>query len=291
MRFGKLTALAGVTILALALVIGCSDDDSSTSSDQTFGSLTDPEFIPVKAQIDTALTTIVNDIASSFGNLYVAPGDDSVIIAQLSPPSINPDPDADPDVIHTYLNGWHYIYAYYDGEVYFSAISDSIQYIIAGDPVENPGVSVDALHVINNWAFTALDQAVTHTDYEGRDEFVVTKLDEAISAVSGTSEYSIQYAFIGVDTTMTTTFTFDMTFTDLQVSKEFLGWVSGCPTSGEMVFSINEGSVWTNAANEGEDHTIWSVGVTFTDGSVVVNAGNGTENWRYEADVCTVVAQ
>ena len=237
------------------------------------------------------MTTIVNDIASSFGNLYVQPGDDSSIIAQLSPPSVDPDPNADPDVIHTYTDGWHYIYAYYDGEVYFSAISDSIQYSIAGDPVESPSVSVDGLHIINNWAFTTLNQAVTHTDYEGRDEFLVTKLDEAISAVSGTSEYSIQYSFIGTDTTMTTTFTFDMTVTDLQISKEILGWTSGCPTSGELVFSINHGIVWSNASTEGEDHTIWSIGVTFTDGSVVVNAGNGTENWRYETDICTTPGQ
>ncbi len=289
MRLGKLTALAGlvVALFALALIWGCSDDDSPTASN--LGDLTDPEFVPVKAQVDSTLGTIIADWLNGFNNLYVRPGDTTSVGAQLSPPVADPGDEIDPDtLLSTYSDGWHYVYATYTGSVYFSRTKDSIRYQVDSSPVQNPSASVDFLHIIDNWEFTALDDQVSHTDYSGRHNIQFVDLDTDVATITGDGNSRVIDYYIGVDTTMTHDFNFaTIDFDQVQIAGTPGGWVNSCPTAGEIDFDLTYTTSWTNALTSGADTTTFDINVEYEDGTAKVRAFDGTTKWYYTLDLCT----
>ncbi len=290
MRFGKLTALTGVLIIALALVYGCSDDKTTSTPTVTYGSIDDPNFVPVKAQIDSALSVFVGDILVGFDNLYASPGDTVSIRAELlMPPFVVPDPNAGLDtLIAIYENGWHYVYATYVGNVYNARVIDSIQFQIDGTPTQDPSYHVDQVHFINNWEFTAINPDVSHVDFTGRNDFDYTNLDQSTATINGTIDNNVEGVYIGVDTTMTNAFTFSFTATNVQVPKTYHGWKASCPTAGTLDMTMTHTFSWTNAVTEGNGATEWTIQVTFNDGTATVTASNSVATWRYEYDVCQV---
>lgn len=289
MQLGKLTVLTGVIIISMALIFGCSSDKKTVTPTITYGSLDDPEFVPVKTQIDNTVITMVEDILSGFANLYVAPGDTSSVQHQLTPPATQPDPDADPDVlIAIYENGWHFVYATYTGDVYYAETKDSVQFLADGTPVQQPSGEVDFIHYIDTWTFTALDQEVTHADFEGRNEFQLANLDQPVAVINGTTTNSVNTYFINGDTSMTNLFEFDIDVTDLNVPEVIGQWITGCPQSGVLDITLSNTFFWTNATTIGVGVVSWDIGVSFNDGTATVTATNGTTTWRYECEVCGI---
>lgn len=289
MRLGKLTALTGVIFISIAVFFGCSSDKKTVTPTITYGSLDDPEFVPVKTQIDNTITNLVNDIVAGFDNLYVVPGDTSSVQNQLTPPAFEPDPDADPDVlIAIYENGWHFVYATFTGDIYYAEIKDSIQFQIDGVPVQQPNSSVDYIHFIDSWVFEALNQDVTHIDYTGRNNFVLSDLDQTVAVINGTTNHEVDTYFINGDTSMTNLFAFNVAVTDLNIPKASGQWISGCPQSGTLEIVLADTFEWTNATSSGSGTIDWEVDVTFEDGNATVVATNGDDIWRYECEVCTV---
>ncbi len=289
MRLGKLTVLTGVIIISMAVLYGCSFDKTTTTPTMTYGSLDDPEFVPVKAQIDNTVSTIVDDIVAGCSNLYVAPGDTSSVQNQLTPPATQPDPEIDPDVlIAIYENGWHFVYATYTGDVYYSQITDSIMFQIDDTPVQNPTTEVDFIHYIDNWTFTAINQDVSHNDFAGRNDFQIAGLDQTVAVINGSTTNSIETNYIDSDTSMTNLYTFDVIATDLNVPKILSQWNSGCPQSGTLNIGMSNVYNWTDATTEGTGGADWAINVSFNDGNATVTANNGDVTWRYECEVCTI---
>ena len=289
MRLGKITALTGVIIISIAVLFGCSKDTKTVTPTVTYGSLDDPEFVPVKTQIDNTVTNLFNDVLAGFNNLYVAPGDTSSVQNQLTPPAIDPDPDANPDVLITiYENGWHFVYAAFTGDVYYAELKDSIQFQIDGVPVQQPSSSVDFIHFIDRWIFEALDQDVTHVDYTGRNDFEISDLDQSVAVINGTTSHEVDTYFINGDTTMTNLFAFDITVAGLNISKVSGQWISGCPQSGSLEIVLTNSFEWTNATSNGSGTINWEIDITFDDGTATVVATNGTKTWRYECEMCTI---
>jgi hypothetical protein len=287
MWFGRLTALCGIVLLAVVGIVGCSDDETTAPPSVTYGSLDDPQFVPIKAQIDDALTNFVGDVVAGFDNLYVRPGDTASVRADLTPPSTVPDPNADPDILVVlYQNGWHFVYATYTGDVYQSRLADSIQYQIDGTPVEEPSGSVDYIHFITNWTFTALDPNVSHINYTGRTEFELANLDLNAAVVNGAAARTLEVAYIANDTTMNNVFSFNGTVENLTVPKAELGWSSGCPISGTIDMTLAHVFSWSNGATFGVGGRNWTIAVTFDDGTATVTADNGETTWRYTGQVC-----
>jgi hypothetical protein len=292
MRLGKLTALTGVMIISIAVIFGCSSDKSTPTGGTTYGSIDDPEFVPVKEQIDNTVTTLIEDILAGFNNLYVAPGDTSSVQNLLTPPATQPDPEADPDVLITiYENGWHFVYATYTGDVYYAEIGDSIQFRVDGVPVREPGTNVDYIHYIDNWQFTALDQEVTHIDFEGRNEFQIANLDQNVAVINGSTWTTVETNYMGLDTSMTNLFAFDVTIADINVPKVVGQWVTACPLSGTVTMDLSDTFEWTGPQSSGNGSIDWTVNVVFDDGNATVTATNGNDNWRYTCEVCVVPSE
>jgi len=289
MRLGKLTALTGVIIISIAVLFGCSSDEKTVTPTVTYGSLDDPEFVPVKTQIDNTVTNLVNDVVAGFNNLYVAPGDTTSVQNQLTPPAIDPDPNADPDVLITiYENGWHFVYASYTGDVYYAELKDSIMFQIDGVPVQEPTTSVDYIHFIDSWTFEALNQDVSHIDYTGRNDFTLDNLEQNVAVVNGTTNHAVDIYYINGDTSMTNQFAFDVTVTNLNIPQIHDQWITGCPHSGTLTIGLTDTYAWTNATSNGNGTVNWDVDVTFNSGTATVEATNGAQTWRYTCEVCTI---
>jgi len=289
MRFGKLTALTGVLIILLAVLYGCSDDKTTSIPPVTYGSIDDPEFVPVKAQVDTVLSGFVRDVLTGLDNMYVQPGDTISVRTALTPPSVQPDLNAAPDtLLAVYQNGWHFIYATYTGQLYHSRLRDSIQFQVDGLPVQMLDPDVDFVHYIHNWTFTALDPNVTHADYTGRNEFEISDLDQQTAVINGSTANTLELVYIAPDTTMTNTFSFNFTATDVTVPQVAGGWYSGCPRTGTLNMTLSHVFSWTNNVSFGSRANNWTATVTFDDGTATVTATNGEQTWRYECHICTI---
>ena len=287
MRLGFLTTLAGLMVLAVALIGGCSSDDRSISAPPVvYGSNDDPEFVPVKAQIDSVLGDVVGDVFDGLDELGTAPGEPENARADLSPSRDNPI-DTDPDtLIVVYLNDWYFVYACHRGPVYYALRRDSLQYQIDGTPVEIPNSNVDLIHVIDNWTFTAVNQNVSHVDYAGRNEFVISDLDQLTAQITGTANHNIAADYIGTDTSLTACFSFNATVTNLAVTKVGDTWSSGCPSSGGVAMTLAYVFSWSNGTSIGNGSSTWEVTATFDDGEATVTASNGETTWQYQCQVC-----
>ncbi len=289
MRFGKLTALTGVFIIALALMFGCSDDKTTSTPTVTYGSIDDPAFAPVKVQIDSTLSIFVGDILVGFDNLYAYPGDTISVRAEMTPPFVVPDQTAGLDtLIAVYENGWHYIYATYAGTVYNARVMDSIQYNIDGTPTQELSHEIDNVHFINNWEFTAVNPDVTHTDFMGRNDFDYAGLNLSTATINGTVNNNVEAVYIGVDTTMTHDFDFNFTAANVMVPITNRGWRASCPSAGTLDMTLTHTYYWTNAVTEGQGSTEWTIQVTFDNGRATITASNSVTTWRYECEVCQV---
>lgn len=291
MRFGKLTALTGVLLVMLVVIYGCSDDKTTSTPAVTYGSLDDPVFVPIKAQIDNEVDQLLTDMLSGFDNMYVMPGDTSSVRAQLTPPLQEPEPDADPDtLIADFQDGWYFVYATYTGEVYHSRIADSIMYCLDGLPVERPTGGIDYIHFISSWTFTALDPTVTHVNFTGRNDFQFSNLDHSVSTINGNTVNTVEVVQIDPDITETNVFGFFVTVSNLNVPKESGGWYAACPQSGTLNFTLSHISIesWTGGAVYATSSAEWTVTVGFNNGTATVTASNGEGTWRYTSEVCTI---
>jgi len=289
MRFGKLTALTGVLLIALFVFYGCSNDKTTSTPTVTYGSIDDPEFVPVKTRIDSTLTIFIGDILVGFDNLYAYPDDTVSVRAELTPPFVVPDGTAGVDtLIALYDNGWYYVYATYTGNLYSARVTDSIQYQSNGTPVQDLSANIDFVHFINKWEFTAVNPDITHTDFDGRNNFTYANLDQSVSTINGETVNNVEAVYIGVDTTMTNNFDFSFTAANVQVARTIHGWKASCPVAGTLDMTMTHTYSWTHADTQGSGSGEWTIQVTFDNGTATITASNGTSNWRYECEICQV---
>jgi len=288
MRFGKLTALTGILIMIAAGMYGCSDDKSTSTPAITYGPIDDPVFVPVKAQIDDAITTFVNDMRDGFENYYVAPGDWTTIRAQMMPPAIEPDLGADPEtLIVIYQNDWHFVYATFLGDAFRSRVACSTQYQIDGIPVEDPQASVDFIHDIDNWRIMALDTDISHTNYTGRNDFQIANLDQNTATINGVTSNTVEIVYVDADSTMSDVYSFVFTVNNINVPRQDGEWESGCPCSGTLQMTLSHTYNWDNSITFGTGADGWNINVVFTNGIATVTADNGSDVWLYDIQVCT----
>ncbi|MDD4052011.1 MAG: hypothetical protein PHR28_08960 [candidate division Zixibacteria bacterium] len=290
MRFGTLTALAASLLVIMALAIGCSDDDATAPS-ITYGDNDDPVFVPVQAQIDEVLSSIVGDFAGGMGSLYTVIGDTVSVRAELMPPWMVPNPDEEPvdTLIAGYANDWHYVYASYLGNAYRSTYRDSLQYRIDGTPVEHPTTGVDYVHTIKSWDITGLNQNVSHLDLNGRSDYVLADLDQTVASIEGSAHHMTEATYVATDTSFIGNFSFDITVDGVEVTKAPTGWLNACPTSGSIALVLSHVYTWTSANASGNGSGNWTITAVFVNGAATVTAANGTDTWQYTCDVCEPV--
>lgn len=290
MRLSIVTALAGIIVVLMALVVGCSSKQTTTSPTITYGELNDPEFVLVKVQVDSVLTNIVSNVLSGLNNLSVAPGDTNSVQILMSPPSIEPEPDANPDsLLAVYVGDWNYVYATYTGSSYFSRLRDSIQYKDGGVVQKSPSGTVDYIHNITNWTFTALDQSTSHSDYLGRLDFELGSLDQSIATINGSYLTIIKNVYVGFDSSFTEIYSFDIDATGFRVSRTSGEWASGCPTAGTLTIDLDYIYSWENNIAFGSGNSSWTATANFLNGTATVTLSDGTTLWQYMVATCTIL--
>lgn len=291
MRFATITALAGMIILGLAFVAGCSDDQA-TAPTITYADNEDPIFVSIKTQIDETLEGVVNDMTSGLGNIKAVPGDTVSIKADLMPIDIIPDPLEEVDtLIAIYQNDWYYVYASYYGDAYRAQLKDSVQYRIDGAVVEHPSLNVDYIHCIKNWNIAGLDPAVTHVDLSGRTEIEIDGLDGTVAAIEGNGYSTNELTYVAEDTTATANFSFEYTIANVQVAMGPVGWANACPVSGTMTLGLSYVYIWSNGSGSGNGSSAWTINASFNNGTATVTATNGASTWQYTREICTIATQ
>jgi hypothetical protein len=147
---------------------------------------------------------------------------------------------------------------------------------------------VDAVNYITDWIFTAKYQAFTHIDLAGRTQYSVTGLDQPTATVNGSCTRMIEGVYVSNDTTITNTYNLAVTAANLSIAKGSIGWDSNCPASGTVNLTVGHVWSWNKSGNFGTGSDNWTVNVTLSNGTATVNASNGTTNWQYTAQLCTM---
>jgi len=278
--------LPGMGLLALVAVMliafGCSDDSPTKS--YTAGSDTDPDFAMVQNQVNTFLDSTIQFFANSFDNYNVMPNDDDLVESQYSP--MYPTDTA----TYTYDGGWHEIYVTRSNSFFTDHIRDSLQFQINNDPVENAS-GADFMHLVRHWDYVTGEAytVYTHTDMEGSLDLQFADLDTELCTINGVNDITVIWNYISGDTTIEATFEIEMTVDDISIAPvPTYGWASGCPTSGEIDFTVEQSyTIETDVVSDPIEKS-WTVRVEWEDGVASVRVYWGDYRWTYTRDVCDV---
>ncbi|UCD16403.1 MAG: hypothetical protein JSV44_08020, partial [Candidatus Zixiibacteriota bacterium] len=227
----------GLGLFALAAVMlfafGCSDDPTSS---RTAGSDTDPDYIMVQDQVNTFIDSTIQFFANSFDNYNVMPDNDDDVQNHYSP--MYPADIATYD----YSTGWHVIYVTRSNDFFTDHITDSIQFRVDNEVVEE-SLGADYMHFIRNWDFVTGEAYTiyTHTNMEGVTDLVFTNLDQDRAFINGESSYLVEWNYISNDTTIAAQFEANIEVDNVGIDPvPTYGWASGCPSVGRIDMDITQ---------------------------------------------------
>jgi hypothetical protein len=280
MRSHKITIALGLlalTVFAIGMV-GCGGSDNNPTS--TAGSLTDPAFMAVQDQLDNIVDSTLTNIVNGFQNLTNVSGDGNVNPVFYGP--VQPDSDV---VSATYAGGWHVVLVSRVRATYDTMLRDSVQFY-ANNGVSQMPTAVDSLYYRHQWRFNFGDTTVTHLGMSSSANLTIGGLQGNVATIDGSHEADINTKQVTADSTVWRSFSISADVTDLQVSKTFVGWAQGCPSSGtisgtiDMSYQKDDGTPMA---------TSWTFTATFSDGTMSATVARGTTTWHYTTDVCTTV--
>lgn len=286
MRLANRVLVPGMAILIgvmLLLVAGCGDDETNTPNTIT-GSMTDPDFVAVKTQLDNFVDSTVAFFKNGLNTLEGISDDDGII-----PPQYAVSPEQQDSVQTSYANGWHVIQISYterdqaDQGVWQMTLADSIQYRKNGVAQED-WRGHDELVFKHHWTWDVFDTDVTHTSFAGNTDFTFDNVNTTQATVTGSRDFTANNKVVTVDSTVWRDFTFTADVNNVTLKKSLSGW-SSCPTGGsvsttvEMVYTKDDGDPIT---------TTWNATFTFNNGSLSASITKGSTVWSYTSDLCNV---
>ncbi len=283
MRFQKRLFVSGLaSIMMLTLVFaGCSDDKSTTPA-TTIGSLSDPEFVAVRAQIDAMADSTLDFFMHGLNALQGLDGADL-------PAQYAVDPGGEGGVETNYSDGWHTIglTSLATGNNFW--IHDSIQFVKDGVPQRAP-TNAQAMSFIHRWRKNAAQDNSTDTA-TGRAGLTFGGFYQANTTVSGTAEAVYYNQTVYSDSTVKRSYDFDITLTGFKIGESGLPGstsnidnASNCPCEGSFVADVEASYQKGSASATRSD---WEVGGTFEDGTLSVEVTSGNTVWTYTRDMCT----
>lgn len=278
MRLGNRVLVTGMTLLigaALLIGAGCGGDDADTPNTIT-GSLTNPEFVAVRAQLDNFVDSTVTFFKNGLNTVKgIAPGD--IVIPQYA---VIPELEDWWDT--TYTNGWHVIRIdYTQPNSWQTTLSDSIQYKVNGVAQED-WRNRDQLEFRHHWTYDVFDTLVSHTSYAGYTYFTFADLNGSTTTLTGGRDFTAHNLVVTADSTVVRDFTFTAEINNVTLKWANDAW-SNCPTSNtitatvEMVYTKDDGDPVT---------TTWDATFSFNNGSMSASISKGRTVWSYTTDLC-----
>ena len=285
MRLENRVLVSGMTVLIsimLLVVAGCGDDTSTPTT--ITGSLTNPEFVVVKAQFDNFVDSTVAFFDNGL-NTINGISDGNIIIPQYA---VTPDQQDSWDT--SYTNGWHVIQIARTERdqnqvgVWWVTLADSIQYRKNGVAQET-STGRDQLVYKHHWAYGVFDTTVSHTGFAGNADYTFSNLNTALATITGSRDFVANNKVVTADSTIWRDFTFtaDINNVTLRYSTN-TGWCN-CPVGGsvsmtmEMVYTKEDGDPVT---------TTWNATFTFSNGNLTASITQGNTVWSYTSDLCVV---
>lgn len=287
MRLENRVLVSGMAILIavmLLMVAGCGDDDTNTPTTIT-GSLSDPDFVAVKAQLDDFVDSTIAFFENGLNTLEGISDGDIII-----PPQYAVSPEQE-DSIHTsYTNGWHVIEISYTEKdqnqegIWQMTLTDSIQYKKNGVAQED-WRGHDELVYKHHWTWDVFDTNVTHTSLAGNADFTFANVNTLQATVTGSRDLTVHDKVVTVESTIWRDFTFTADINNVTLKKsDNTGW-SNCPAGGSVSATVE--MVYTKDDDDPVTST-WNATFTFSNGNLSASITKGNTVWSYTSDLCYV---
>lgn len=284
MRFQKRILVSGLAAIVMLLVVaGCSDDSTTSSSSGTVtGSLTDPEFVAAKAQIDAVADSTLDFFMHGLNALQGIDGSDL-------PAQYSVDPGGDGEVETNYNNGWHIIglTSLATGNSFW--VRDSIQFVKDGIAQRSPN-NAHTMSFIHRWHKDKASGNNTDTA-NGRANLTFGGFYQPNTTVSGAADVVNYNRTVYSDSTVSRTYDFDVTLTGFKIGESGLPGstsdpedASNCPCEGTLTATVT--STYQKGSGTATT-TDWDVDGTFSNGSLSVEVTSGNTVWTYTRSMCT----
>ena len=287
MRLENRFLVSGMAILIgimLLVVAGCGDDETDTT---ITGSLTDPDFVAVKAQLDEFVDSTIAFFGNGLNTIDGISDGDGVIPPQYA---VNPEQQDSWDTTFT-DDGWYQIniaYTHKDGQqqpVWQTSLHDSIQYRLNDAVLMSDFNTRDQLIFKHHWNFDVFDTTVTYASFAGAVDLTFDDLNSALCTVTGSRDFTAHSKVITVYSTVWRDFTITTDINSVTLKKSaYTGW-SNCPVGGsvsttvEMVYTKDDADPVT---------TIWNATFAFSNGTLTASITKGNTVWSYTSDLCNV---
>lgn len=282
MRFQKQFLVLGLVLLISAAVMlaGCGSDDNETKT--IAGSLSDPNFVAVQSQVDAFIDSTVSNLKNSFWSLQTVAIDNDITNNRYTfNIPINPLTDI---VTSSYTSGWHIIYINQPRETFGIVVTDKFRFF-ENDAIVEFGANSDSLYYVHNWIYTVGDTSVSHNTFVGFSNYICEDLTTVTATVNGTQNLSLNIKNVGESSTTWRNFEITAELNNIKVNRSGQGWGdNGCPVSGtisgtvEMTFQDGESTPVT---------TVWTVNVSFNQGTMSATISHGDILWSYSNDLCS----
>jgi hypothetical protein len=171
--------------------------------------------------------------------------------------SINPDSVID--------NGdWCLVYLGDVQTAFTNFYLDSIRFTKAGIVNSNP-FGAESMNVRHLWRYRSTDTTGVFNNYTSTADLTFSGLKTSEATLQGTASHELDYRETQNGTSVRGNVSFDATITDLTFNKANAGWQNGIPTSGQIATDV---TVIYQAGSQAPDTTVWSVDMSFTDGTM-----------------------
>jgi len=270
-RKSLFTVGLSLATLAMIALVGCGDDNTTSSNDRLTGEAYTQSRVEVNALVDSSISVIGNSLAT------VVIGNSDEDIAQI--PGLffgNGGGDATNDgewlvITNTTLS---------TGVTDF--VIDSIMYLVNGVS-HNDASSADALTVKHLWRRYADDTTLAYENYNVTGALDIEGLDTDNVSVGGTATLSVDSKSTVNQEPVWETVSIVSTYDDVAIGTGSDNWVTGCPTDGTISADVTYISKVGDAA---PDTTVLEYLVQFDNGSANIRATSGTQSSVYQQDFC-----
>ncbi len=274
--------LVALSLSALmALAVGCGSDNNPADSG---GSMTDPAFVEVQPEVNTFIDSVFVAFSAGLSSHNEVPITDGQI-RKFYGPGI---PGGTNQSTYEYTaEGWHHITLAANDNVTIVGINDSIQFRNNQTAQQAPA-GADVLDYRHHWAITPVDQTSDFATMTGDVGYVFSGLNSTSAIISGSYGFSVNKHTVDTSAIVTdNNFAFSST-ANVSIAQPAAGiWGSGCPSDGNVTFSVAQTRIVTNGSAMDTTSVAWTGSATFLSGVATVRVTDGTTSWTYSRSVCS----
>lgn len=278
MRSRRNLILVGLVsaLMIAALVIGCSDDDTPTSTAPVDENTLEETLGVVSQQVTAYLDSAVETMGSGLSVATWSDVGSETDIGDIFMGTVIPDTTVLSDWIVSWVTDLQ-------SGVGTMSINDSLTYVVNGS-LTVEARNADQMYVKHHYLFESSDTTVTFSDLAQDVDLHVTGIDGNTATINGDFRSEIMNKEVTDNSTIWDEYVIEGTFTNLQMIKTGDAWTSGCPNGGTCELDVQ----YTNAVDDDLPvTTLWQFSITFDDGTMSADVAIGNLTADYEEDLCT----